>query len=262
MWKPWTGGRKLRNTPLSREAYVSFTPATQTLSSTTSSFYFNKIGRTARKMNKKKLGDLYLKCKLVDWIIKNAKSTNYALSSELLFSEQKRYADIVKISKKEITAYEVKSKNDKLNRLQGQLDCYMSVFDYTYVVCHANHMEAVLKISNPHIGIIVEKCNKLSLIRRAKKSKKINSLSLLASYSRREMQIKFPQKLTSTLNIDELRQQISFSIKQYEIKRDFKNKLYIENKENTEIFIREIYPGKVNPDDLLILSRKTSPYIK
>ena len=76
------------------------------------------------------------------------------------------------------------------------------------------------------------------------------------------MQIKFPQKLTSTLNIDELRQQISFSIKQYEIKRDFKNKLYIENKENTEIFIREIYPGKVNPDDLLILSRKTSPYIK
>lgn len=26
MWKPWTGGRRLRNTPSSREAYVSFTP--------------------------------------------------------------------------------------------------------------------------------------------------------------------------------------------------------------------------------------------
>lgn len=213
-------------------------------------------------MNKKKLGDLYLKCKLVDWIMKNAKSTDYALSSELLFSEQKRYADIVKISEKEITAYEIKSKNDRLNRLQGQLDCYMSVFDYTYVVCHANHMEAVLKISNPYIGIIIEKENKLSLIRKAKKSKKINSFSLLSSYSRREMQIKFPQKLTSMLNIDELREQISFSIKRQEINRDFKSKLYQENKENTNIFIREIYPGKVNPDDLLILSRKTSPYIR
>ena len=37
MWKPWIGGRRLRNTPSSREAYVSFTPATQTLSAMTSS---------------------------------------------------------------------------------------------------------------------------------------------------------------------------------------------------------------------------------
>ena len=65
----------------------------------------------------KKLGDLRLKCKLIDWIMKNAKSKNYALSSELLFSEQKRYADIVKISEKISIAYEVKSEADRINRL-------------------------------------------------------------------------------------------------------------------------------------------------
>ena len=130
----------------------------------------------------KKLGDLRLKCKLIDWIMKNAKSKNYALSSELLFSEQKRYADIVKISEKISIAYEVKSEADRINRLLGQLECYMSVFDYTYVVCHESHMEEILKISNPHIGIIVEKKGVLSSIRKPKKSKNINALSLMFSY--------------------------------------------------------------------------------
>ena len=209
----------------------------------------------------KKLGDLRLKCKLIDWIMKNAKSKNYALSSELLFSEQKRYADIVKISEKISIAYEVKSEADRINRLLGQLECYMSVFDYTYVVCHESHMEEILKISNPHIGIIVEKKGVLSSIRKPKKSKNINALSLLFSYSRKEIQTKFPQKNTSKLNIDLVRVQASSTVNTRELERDFKQKLYKENKEKTNIFFREIYPGKVNPDDLFILSRKNSPYI-
>lgn len=189
-------------------------------------------------------------------------SEDYVLSSEMLFSEQKRYADIVKISHKKTIAYEVKSKNDKLTRLHGQLECYMSVFDYTYVVCHESHVKTVLKIANPHIGIIIEKEGKLSLMKRAKKSRKIKALSLLSSYSRTEMQIKFPQKLTSKLNIDLMRKQISSILNQRDLENDFREKLYSENKDITNIFHREIYPKKVNPDDLLILSRKTTLYHK
>ena len=87
-------------------------------------------------MKRRKFGDLFTKCRFLEWIIKNNKSKNYSLASEFLFSEEKRYADIVKITKSSTTAYEIKSEKDNTYRLYEQLNCYSKTFDYTYVVCH------------------------------------------------------------------------------------------------------------------------------
>lgn len=214
---------------------------------------------TAHNYASKKLGDLFAKCRFLNWLIKRNQAKNYSLTSEFLFSEEKRYADIVKITQLSTTAYEIKSEKDNTSRLFKQLECYLKTFDYTYVVCHGKHLEAVSKIAHSDVGIIIETSpQKFKIIKRATKSSRLSAPSLLTLFSRAEIQKLYNRKSDKAIPIEILRKQISTEINLHSLQRQFRKTLLERYKIFTKRFLREIEKGNIHPDDLLTLSRSAN----
>ncbi len=215
--------------------------------------------RTTHNYSSKKLGDLFAKCRFLNWLIKRNQAQNYSLTSELLFSEEKRYADIVKITQLSATAYEIKSEKDNTSRLYEQLECYLKTFDYTYVVCHSKHLEAVSKIAHFDVGIIAETLpQKFKIVKRAKKSSHLSAQSLLTLFNRVEIQQLFNKKADKAIPIEIFRRQISPEIDLHSLQRHFRHTLLERYKILTERFLREIEKDNIHPDDLLTLSRSAN----
>lgn len=53
------------------------------------------------------------------------------------------------------TAYEIKSERDGLGRLQRQLDAYQLVFPRRYVIAGENHVESVIQVTPPDVGVLM-----------------------------------------------------------------------------------------------------------
>lgn len=214
---------------------------------------------TAHNYSSKKLGDLFAKCRFLNWLIKRNQAKNYSLTSEFLFSEEKRYADIVKITQHSTTAYEIKSERDNTSRLCEQLECYLKTFDYTYVVCHGKHLEAVSKIAHSDVGIITETSpQKFKIVQRATKRSHLSASSLLTLFNRAEIQQIFNKKSDKTIPIEILRKQVSPEINLHSLQHRFRYTLLERYKILTERFLREIEKENIHPDDLLTLSRSAN----
>ena len=213
----------------------------------------------AHSNSSKKLGDLFAKCRFLNWLIRHNKAKHYSLTSEFLFSEEKRYADIVKVTQLNTTAYEIKSEKDNTSRLHEQLECYVKTFDYTYVVCHSKHLDAVFKIAHSDVGIIIETSpKKFKIVKRATKSSHISISDLLMIFNRSDMQQLFNKKLDKKIPLEVLRKQILPEINSLCLKRHFRDTLLVRYKILTERFLREIEKDNIHPDDLLTLSRSAN----
>jgi hypothetical protein len=75
-----------------------------------------------------------------------------ATISELVVENWARRADVVTVGS-ELTCYEVKSKADRLTRLEDQLDAYMMVFDRVYAVVASRHMNTVMSRVPESVGL-------------------------------------------------------------------------------------------------------------
>ena len=98
-----------------------------------------------------------------EYVYKNTLANNvylagrHSLQNSLLTDELRSgnsRADVVIINGTS-TVYEVKSKYDSLNRLEGQITDYRKVFDRIYVVTTAEKIKAVSSKIDPVIGILV-----------------------------------------------------------------------------------------------------------
>jgi hypothetical protein len=69
------------------------------------------------------------------------------------FRVGKSKADCVILNGKS-TCYEIKTEFDSLNRLESQLQDYTRLFDEVYVVCSENHLEQVLSMVPPNVGVL------------------------------------------------------------------------------------------------------------
>lgn len=61
-------------------------------------------------------------------------------------------ADVVSISKKSV-AYEIKTKYDTLDRLLKQIEDYVQIFEYVYVICSSDKVAEVLEMVPDYIGV-------------------------------------------------------------------------------------------------------------
>lgn len=52
------------------------------------------------------------------------------------------------------TVYEIKSERDSLKRLQRQIDAYKTVFGYVNVIAGENHIESIIDVVSPDVGIL------------------------------------------------------------------------------------------------------------
>jgi hypothetical protein len=75
-----------------------------------------------------------------------------ALISELAVEKWARRADVVTVGSL-MTCFEVKSRADRLTRLEDQLSAYSSVFDRVYAVVATKHMNTVMSRVPEYVGL-------------------------------------------------------------------------------------------------------------
>lgn len=110
-------------------------------------------------------------CKLIDYIEEQYESS--FIAREVPFYSGERRADVVSANKEQglTYAYEIKSDNDTLLRLEGQLEAYKTTFNYVYVVTTEKYIDSVKKYGLWFGVLLIDKSGKLSMIREARKRK-------------------------------------------------------------------------------------------
>lgn len=97
-----------------------------------------------------------------EYIYKNAIASKillgrHSLNTSVMFNEMivgQSKADLVLLNGTS-TVYEIKTELDSLDRLKSQIDSYLDIFDYTYVVTYKNNIDRINKIIPQQVGIII-----------------------------------------------------------------------------------------------------------
>lgn len=64
-------------------------------------------------------------------------------------------ADILLLTKKNFSIFEIKSEKDTLLKLQDQLDSYYTISPLIYIITAEKHLERVIKTTNKNTGILI-----------------------------------------------------------------------------------------------------------
>ncbi len=119
-----------------------------------------------------------IKARLLDYLLK--KDPNSLFGNEIFFGSKLRAADIISLSDA-LTAYEVKSSEDNLNRLEEQLKDYKRVFDFVYVVTTQKHLKNVEEITSRHVGILLIEGDAVKIFRKAQKNIRLSKIEIVSS---------------------------------------------------------------------------------
>ena len=134
---------------------------------------FNKIHNTSSN----KIDALYLKTLVIDfWLSKNNADL---IISEAPFFKGNRRADLIIMQNKYLFGFEIKSELDTLKNLEAQIDDYVKIFDFVYVVLSKKFANAtILKKLPTNVGIVIYE-DELKIQKEAKiiKATPIKSLS-------------------------------------------------------------------------------------
>lgn len=116
--------------------------------------------------------------------------TNTIVVDELDICAGKSRIDIAVVNDS-MHGYEIKSKQDTLERLPGQMEDYNKIFDTMTIVGFENHIEKILQMVPPwwEVKSVYERRNiiKLATVRRGRKNKSVDINSLVLLLWREEM---------------------------------------------------------------------------
>ena len=139
---------------------------------------------------------------------------------EYPFHFGRRRADIISSESGMITGYEIKSVYDRIDRLADQLDSYIQLFDFVYVVCDSKHISAIRKTIPDRVGIYLCSPSGLIKVRKAKQIKNFDSITTLDAMSIDTLRREFKTTERSKL---ELCKFISKNFKRELIKKAFRD---------------------------------------
>ncbi|EGQ8000409.1 hypothetical protein D3N24_14960 [Vibrio vulnificus] len=132
-------------------------------------------------MHTPKLLEADIKARLITHLYnKGHLSDDSLVISELTIGGFSRRVDLVVATPNGLTAYEIKSASDNLNRLTGQVEDYLKYFDKVIVVADTKHTPQALKSTDKNVGILEVSGNKFTIRRRGIKSKVSNKSSLIS----------------------------------------------------------------------------------
>ena len=191
-----------------------------------------------------------IKIKLLDWLIKKNKTAIFA--NELLFSSNKRRADLVCISKKILTAFEIKSNSDNTSKLDKQIEDYIKTFDKVFIITTKKHLNQILlKINKTNVGIILYDTN-FKIIKKATKNitRKQDLLYLLD----KNILLKELQRKKSDLSTDKIRDMAMKKLTLRNIKQLSYKKIYLRYASLFKLFMRDRSNNTTTFDDLLNLT--------
>ncbi len=89
---------------------------------------------------------------LVTHLAKTRQGSNAAFIAEMFLDRFSRRADLIMANGK-LSAFEIKSDRDSLDRLAGQLDTYSRFFEQVTVVCAERHLQKVQALAAQGVGI-------------------------------------------------------------------------------------------------------------
>ncbi|KIS45568.1 sce7726 family protein [Kosakonia radicincitans] len=200
--------------------------------------------------------EIDLKIKLIDFLIKN-KTSELSLGAEVRFNFGSRRADIVTLNNDIATVYEIKSAGDSIERLPVQLKNYNDYFDFCYVVCVKENIQAVKSVVNKNIGILLVDDNCVLELRKSKRYKKHSKLSLASTLTIKQLKSKLSKFNFNGKSKFELCELVAKYYKLEEIRSFARYSLQQMISDRYSIFISELGQA-ISPDDLLTISRMAS----
>ncbi|MDR0800525.1 MAG: sce7726 family protein [Endomicrobium sp.] len=145
-----------------------------------------------------------IKIKFIDWLLDNFDNNeDVILSNELLFSKNKRRADLVLLSKNQTISFEIKGDLDNVKNLRQQLKDYLITFDEVNIVCTNKLFKRIYNLAPKRVGIILFD-KKFETIRSAKINKKLSKISLI-QFCKSNAISKFLNKNQKYLSTEEMR---------------------------------------------------------
>ena len=201
-----------------------------------------------------------IKAHLIDHLISEEKvlDSEEVLCSELSFADGRRRADLARLNSSQITAYEIKSKFDNLEKLPDQIKDYQGTFDFVYLVVDPTHLKKARELLNSSVGIYKYENNKFTLLREAKERKRLNKHLLLSTLTKSQLievaKVVTPHTLKKSLDSKQsIIRELSNRCKTSEIHDATIKGLYEKYYPRYQIFISE--RGNVtHPEDLKLLT--------
>jgi hypothetical protein len=162
----------------------------------------------------------YIKTRVIKWLLDGNLSFDIsrdAIGAEVLFSRNRRNADLLILSK-DFHAIEIKGDHDDPRKLKGQLDDYHKTFDKVSVIITPKHVVDIAKIIKPYTGLIIFDEKMFKIIRLAKLRKRLDKHSLLMFLNKNELNNLLKIKNSKSISTDRLRMLIAKKLSIKEIR--------------------------------------------
>lgn len=118
------------------------------------------------------MNEIYIREKLIKALAKQHPN-NTEFLAELPIANFSRRIDLV-MANGSLSGFEIKSEQDSLKRLDGQLETYTQYFENVTVVCATKHLQGVMNIASENVGVWEFDGKKLVIHRKSIKNKKID----------------------------------------------------------------------------------------
>lgn len=151
-----------------------------------------------------------IKVKFIGWLLRGGLSFSAAadaIGTEVLFSRNKRKADLLLISKS-IHAFEIKSDRDTIKKFYAQLPDYLQTFPRFSVITTPKYLKQVKRLAPNSTGLILFESGNFYVKRKATTKTKPRKDNLLMFLSKADLIREFKTKSGRTLSTQALRNRI------------------------------------------------------
>lgn len=107
--------------------------------------------KTLLNISEQRLTANVLKEKIFSFLM--SRDNEGVIGCEVMYGSSRRVADMVFISNSRSYAIEIKSEYDTTTRLEGQLEEYLSLFDYVIIFSAPNHIRKIKGVIPENVGL-------------------------------------------------------------------------------------------------------------
>ena len=196
-----------------------------------------------------------LKILLLEHLLSDSLSKADVVASEVPYLSGQRRVDLLTVSRQGMHAYEVKSDCDSLQRLEGQLEDYLSTFEYTTIVTSSRYERKLRKNLSKYVGIMVfdSITGDLCYHRQALQRKKLRKDNVVRFLWMNDVHYAFrtytDKKTSRTLQAHEARKKLVLELNLEALVQSARDSLYRRYEERYRNFINEL-GEKINSADL------------
>ncbi len=136
--------------------------------------------KTLLNISEQRLTANVLKEKIFSFLM--SRDNEGVIGCEVMYGSSRRVADMVFISNSRSYAIEIKSEYDTTARLEGQLEEYLSLFDYVIIFSAPNHIRKIKGVIPENVGLYsisadgIEKLHHEKINHNVKKSEMLMSI--------------------------------------------------------------------------------------